>query len=1013
METLDDIVSRRLRNLQAQDEQEQEDELSREAPFSLADLVERRLQTAPVAVEGERAPDVLRAAGRGFLSSVTGEPIRALTGQEATPITDIPEGSSARMAFRAGQAVGDFPATALARPYFLPESAISEDFAQRQEQQRLEQEQQRISLGRPPGVLQAARAGLDTSIINWHIDPQINYEDLPVKSAQRLAFLGGRTLGDVAPGLLLGTGPLVGAARGVSTLPAAEQTFARQMVQPMVQSFAQNPLRHAQYELGAVAGAVHGRMAAEALFPGHEGLGYAGEIVGAIINPVGVGVGLFASGNSAVRSVVRMTKAGQKADAAQIVQQIAKDFNENPTELAAFIREGADLPIPVGAQLNSPTLAAVHNTLARRHPGFRQTTADQVQDAYRDINRQIDALYAAGQNNPQALRVAAEARQKHFENDVLTPMLDEARQTANTRIARMRNATTPQEAQAIQAENSRIVSEELHASLLQARTIESEMTDSALRRLEQIGESVPSNWARRTSEIVDNISNEAIPGEISVDEMASRIYGSEIGRSLLSTLEADPSPRKLWNLGKLAGKRAATARSGGDFEQAREFESLRRTILDDVYDLDTPALEAARVFSRALNDTYRRSFARTALPRTEAGQVALAPEQILDRAVSPGGTRAAANLRDLRSAVAYLGTDEAVLRAELAGRSQEAYLRSRASELVDPDTGRISQNRLDAFMTRNASVLEDFPQLRDQLGSVRETELLVNRLARADDLVSKNVANMETFGRLINSEDPAKAVGQILQNNPEQEMRRLAALARRFGTDERELIRGQRNPAVEGLKVAILDNVFQTSRAADGVSFSRVAQTLNTPLARGQDSLLELMIKNRVINRQEADRMQNMILRGVEIEMATNNATTLDDFNSLMPPMSMMTDLVARGMGSVGATNVARRLGALSSGNAGPSLIIARGGSKATQKLLGLDPQKKVFDIIMEAQTNPQLYAQLMEMPVNTPQQATHALRTINGPLFAAGVSPRFLEEEFEFILGGYTSMFEQEEGQE
>ena len=67
----------------------------------------------------------------------------------------------------------------------------------------------------------------------------------------------------------------------------------------------------------------------------------------------------------------------------------------------------------------------------------------------------------------------------------------------------------------------------------------------------------------------------------------------------------------------------------------------------------------------------------------------------------------------------------------------------------------------------------------------------------------------------------------------------------------------------------------------------------------------------------------------------------------------------------------------------------------------------------MEAQTNPQLYAQLMEMPVSTPQQAVHALRTINGPLFAAGVSPRFLEEEFEFILGGYTSMFEQEEGQE
>lgn len=924
METVDDIVQRRLLRLQEQEEQNQDQELSTEAPFSIASLVERRLATAPEQVPREQMPGVVQAFGSGLSASLLGAPERAIRG------VDMPR-----------------------------------------------------------------------------------YQDLPERSAQRLAFMGGRTLGDVAPGLLLTTAPLASAARHVNMLPAVPHGYIRQLFEPMVQSYARNPVRYMQYELGAVAGAVHGRMAAEALLPGHETAGYVGEIVGALVNPVGVGVGLFAAGNSAVRSLVRMTKAGQKRDAAQIVQQIARDFNENPAELAAFIQEGADLPIPVGAQLNSPTLAAVHNTLARRHPGFRQTTADQVQDAYRDINRQIDALYAAGQNNPKALQAAARARQKHFENDVITPRLDLARQNANTKIARMRNATTPQEAQAIQAESSRIVSDELHAALRQARTIESEMTDSALRRLEQIGEAVPSNWARRTSEIVDDISAQAIPGETSVDEIASRLYGSEIGRSLLSTLEVAPSPRELWNLAKRAGSRAATARSAGDFGQARQFESLRQTILEDVYDLATPGLEAARVFSRALNETYRRSFARTALPRTEAGQVALSPEQILDRAVSPGGTRAAANLRDLRSAVAFLGTDDAVLRAELAGRSQEAYLRSRASQLIDPESGRISQNSLDNFLTRNASVLEDFPQLRDQLGSVREAELLINRLARADDLISKNVANMETFGRLINSEDPAKAVGQILQNNPEQEMRRLAAMARRFGTGERELIRGQRNPAVEGLKRAILDNVFQTSRAADGISFVKVSQTLNTPLARGQDSLLELMIKNRVISRQEADRMQNMVLRGVEIEMATNNATTLDDFNSLMPPMSMITDIVARGMGSVGATNVARRLGALSSGNAGPSLIIARGGSKATQKLLGLDPQKKVFDIIMEAQTNPQLYAQLMEMPVGTTQQAAHALRTVNGPLWAAGVTPRFLEEEFEFILGGYATMFEQEEGQE
>jgi hypothetical protein len=915
---------------------------------------------------------------------------------EATTAEDLPRGSTQRMAFEAGQGLSDLPAA------FLSENVLHEDVAERRALQR----QQRESGELPPGVLQSALRGLAESPTGFLEQRDYRYEDLPERSAQRLAFMGGRALGEVAPYVLVGGGLPASVSRGVGMLPAAAQTGPRQLLGSLAESFARDPRRYGQYELGAVAGAVHGRIGAEALFPGDEQAGYVGEVVGAIINPVGVGVGLFYSGNSAIRSLARMTARGQKADAATIVQQIAKNYNQNPREIAALIREGADLPVPVGAQINSPTLVAIQNTLASRNAGFRQATQSAVQDAYVQIHRQIDSLYAAGANNPNALRMAAKARQSHFENDLLEPMLDTARQRANTRIADMRNATTPQEAQQIQAEQSRIVSEELHNSLRQARTVEEELTNVGLNRLAAAGESLPSDWARRTSQIVDDISSQAIPGESSVDDIITRLYGNEIGPSLLNVLETDPSPRELWNLGKLAGKRAASLRASRQYEEAREYQNLRQAILDDVHSLDTPELESARVFSLALNETYRRSFARTAMPTTEAGQVALSPEQILDRAISPGGARAASNFSDLRDAVRFLESPESILRAETAGSSQEAYLRARASELVDPDTGRVNERRLSTFMDRNASVLAEFPELRDQLSSVREAELLLSRLVRQSDLISRQVVNTETFGRLINSEDPAKAVGQILQENPAQEMRNLAKLARTFGTDERQLIVGRRNPAVEGLKTAILDNVFASSRVGDGVSYSKVLKTLTTPLARDQDSLLDLMIKNRVISREESDRMLGMITRGLEVEIATNNATTLDDFNDLLPPMSMLTDLVSRGMGSVGATNAARRLGVLSGGNAGPSLIIARGGSKATQKLMGLDPQKKVFQIIMEAQTNPQLYAQLMEMPVNTPQQAANALRKVNGALYGAGLTPRFLEEEFEIIANEYYGIF-------
>lgn len=855
-------------------------------------------------------------------------------------------------------------------------------------------------------VLDAYASGLRGGILGAPVKALGGAEELPKEmfpQELRSHYMVAKTISDAVPIAVATTAATAAAvpatigaavtpvAAGASTALTTGRSLFSKAFRPIIQSFAKSPEKFAALEASSILGAAQARGISESLFPDNDTVGVISEMVGSVVNPIGTAYRATKGPASSIySSFERLTPKGVKAQASEYISRVASEFGENPEDLLRQIEANKDVPLPPGQIIESKTLNAISKELSKDSELLRNTTREALTQYNEQILKDLGRVTASG--DPEAVRKAAEVRKDYFGN-LLNSYVESAKNKANLAVAKITRGADPAEASEVARKKSDAIQKELESVYRWGRKVQDELYPKALKELQarqpdlddvNIDELYPS-----TMQTFASVNARAIPGE-DVTKTFSRLYGNEVGGSLNKLLNLEtPPPIEMYNLAKLADSQASVARNAKNYEKAQALQSLKNNILDDIHAIDTPLLDTARDFTAQYRQVFDRTFAATAVPRTESEIRAATSGRLMERALAPGGSRALANVQDLENAADFNVPNASPREPTgwVIKNETEGFLLANASKFIRD--GEVRQAALDNFRARNPELMQEYPELNAIFQDATQTQQALKRLEKSQKLINSNVVNLNVFQRVLDANETNldQVIGNLFEQNPEQSARRLSSMIRRFADGSENQVKA----AQEGLVSAIVDQAMVKSKIGkNSVDWLKVRE-------RVSPELLDTLRKNTLITESQSNRINQILNESTEVMRAANNPTELP---LKLEKANLLSAALFRGLGAETFRRSFERIG-IGQG-AGPSLVIAQSGAEFMQQKAALDPLGKVKDVLIRASLDKELYADLLRR-APTIESAKQQFKSINSALYAAGITP---EEDEEF----YNYLFEQQQ---
>lgn len=689
------------------------------------------------------------------------------------------------------------------------------------------------------------------------------------------------------------------------------------------------------------------------------------EVIGSLISPTALAVrGASMAGKDVSGGLKSLFSGANEFKAAKYLQTTLREQGEDPNKLAAIIRDtqAKGLKLTGGQATQSPVLLELERGFAKRNARFGKFAAQNAKNSMETLRTSADALQATG--NPEAIRAAAKLRQAYFDK-LLGGKVDQAKVDLLRATAKL----SP-ESKAAAGDVSAQAYDVLDSALKDARKTEKAMWGNIPKDVSapMTGTMAAAQGAKTT--YLPEMA-EVPPG---LTPFFKAVKGNDGSVSWVSKV-ANPTTGELMKLRSEALDLSRKAQAAGDWRAAGVYSTIAgkpstateaatgvMADLEAVPGISKP-LTNARDYSRALHDTFTRTFAGDALAKDATGAAAIEPETLLRRTL--GGGAEGANLRfDQLLSAAKFGNER--LSQAMQG-IQERYLRQSARRLVDPATGKVSEAGLANFQRDNEALLEQFPNLRADFKSVTSAQKALDDAVALRDKATKAMKQRALFGQLIENEDPAYAVGQMLKGNPIANYAQISRFAKAEGPE-----------AMAGLRTSTLEHAFNQAFDNSGeLSWTRFKQNLTAPIGRGRVSMMDLMKRNGVISPKDEERLMEIVNRGEEIESAAR-AGNLD----IAPPQEdMLQDLII----ATGASKLGK---VLSKPMGGTTLVAQSAFTKAGRKLFEKLPNARIMDFIMNATENPDTMAALLEKPVSA-QGAKSAMDRLQEALERGGYIPR------------------------
>lgn len=439
---------------------------------------------------------------------------------------------------------------------------------------------------------------------------------------------------------------------------------------------------------------------------------------------------------------------------------------------------------------------------------------------------------------------------------------------------------------------------------------------------------------------------------------------------------------------------AREAAGKGEISNASLYGRLAESVLDDMSKkLKSVDYNRARAYSKALNDTFTRSFAGDITSKDVSGAERLPAEILVTRAFGRNADVTAMRMDQIESSVDFIRQQYEDAVREFGPRSklalllkplvpdskkgvasirdaQARVLRLAAFQTVGPD-GRVNPARLERFVSENNEALRKYGVLGDLEDAVRAENAF--RLTTEQTAVVRGMRDQQAFAQLLKYGDPTKAVTDALRGRfPLKSFQGLVGLARAGGPG-----------AVDGLKSTLYDYAFTAATNKNG-NFSPAVfeEVFFKPLGNNQPSIYQIMRAQGLMSLSEGKNLKRIVepMRRIEENLRRGNVEDM-----IVPGTSPVTDLALRVIGANIGTKVAP---------GGPgSLIAASAGSKAVRSVFDKMPMLSLTRTIEQATRDPELMRLLLQKaPI--PRQQFQIQKMLNAHLVAAGLNLATPDEE-------------------
>jgi hypothetical protein len=488
-------------------------------------------------------------------------------------------------------------------------------------------------------------------------------------------------------------------------------------------------------------------------------------------------------------------------------------------------------------------------------------------------------------------------------------------------------------------------------------------------------------------------------GDLSYAGMKSQVVDTE--KELIAAGK-DFVRRGAINVGDLVNARRDMLRLAMDAEARGEranyafYSKFSEALLDDMDQVRNPAYDAARAFSKELNDSFTRTFAGDMRAVGKTGAERILPEILVSRAFSGNSDVVNARLQQIQDAVDMLPRlhnqyvadfgpndprarilEDAVNRS--GGRvvstadAVDRATRLAAAASIDPQTGRLNTSRLSRWMNENETLVNSIPGLRYDLENSLRAQNSLDLVTKQNSAIAKKIDKQVAFSKFL-GENPSEAVADAINSkNPALSMRRLAQAA------STGMGGGRSQDMVDALKSAVYDYAYAKG-GGDKLSFQAYNDAFFSPTSTGRPSLADILVDSGVMNRGEIANIKKLTGELSRIEAVMQNKQVLD---RVLETSDAVEDLVLRVVGA--------RIGA-GAAEGGSTLIAASAGSKMMREMFNRMPNESVRGLLEQAAKDPAFMVRLLEKG-RSEQDKIRFAKQLRGYLINAGLTAAEGEE--------------------
>jgi hypothetical protein len=493
-------------------------------------------------------------------------------------------------------------------------------------------------------------------------------------------------------------------------------------------------------------------------------------------------------------------------------------------------------------------------------------------------------------------------------------------------------------------------------------------------------------------------------GDLSYAGMKSQVVDTE--KELIAAGK-DFVRRGAINVGDLVNARRDMLRLAMDAEARGEranyafYSKFSEALLDDMDQVRNPAYDAARAFSKELNDSFTRTFAGDMRAVGKTGAERILPEILVSRAFSGNSDVVNARLQQIQDAVDMLprlhnqyvadfgpNDPRARILEDAVNRSGDRVVstadavdratRLAAASAIDPQTGRLNTARLSRWMNENETLVNSIPGLRYDLENSLRAQNSLDLVTKQNSAIAKKIDKQVAFSKFL-GENPSEAVADAINSkNPALSMRRLAQAA------STGMGGGRSQDMVDALKSAVYDYAYAKG-GGDKLSFQAYNDAFFSPTSTGRPSLADILVDSGVMNRGEIANIKKLTGELSRIEAVMQNKQVLD---RVLETSDAVEDLVLRVVGARMGAGLASK-GAEAGGS---SLIAASAGSKMMREMFDRMPNESVRGLLEQAAKDPAFMVRLLEKG-RSEQDKIRFAKQLRGYLINAGLTAAEGEE--------------------